>query len=390
MMHVLICSYEFGFGQGPEGICGMRLAHALLDAGARVTAITSSDADPDPGRAGLDVIGVESKCFRPEPAFRLAEHALGRLYHRNLHHFWQSRVVRAALPDGIDFVYGRCMPFGSGLAAERLARKIRKPLLVHFSDPLFSPWYAPPPLATASLRRLYRRVTTRALAVSFVTREAITYSERTTRVALGAKAFVLNHVAPPSRVLGQPKGSGGPTFVYAGRFYGHRKPDTLLQGFAKFRARSPGAVLRFVGPEADAILAEAARLGIADSIQVLPFTADPTPHFERADVLIATDANDETPVFLATKVVEYFMVDRRVLLVTPPSSPAAQLASKSPATVVAVRESADAIAAGMSAIVAMPPDGEAFRKRFLAMDDFSGRSVANELLRHAPSGPAPS
>lgn len=383
MMHVLICSYEFGLGQGPEGICGMRLAHALLDAGVRVTAVTSSGVDPDPGRAGMEIIKVESKCFRPERAFRLAERALGRLYHRNLHHFWQSRVVRVPLPDGIDFVYGRCMPFGSVLAAERLARKIRKPLLVHFSDPLISPWYLPPPLAMASLRRLYRRVTERAFAVSFTTREAIAYSERSTGVPLGRKAFVLNHVAPPSRVLGQSEERKGPMFLYAGRFYGHRKPDVLLQGFAKFRAGNPGAVLRFLGPEADAILAEADRLGIADSIQVLPFTADPTPNFQRADVLVATDANDETPVFLASKVVEYFMVDRRVLLVTPPSSPAAQLACKSPATVVAVREAADAIADGMAAIVALRPDGEAFRKRFRAMDEFSGRSVANELLRRA-------
>jgi glycosyltransferase involved in cell wall biosynthesis len=382
-MHVLICSYEFGYAQGPEGICAMRLAHALVGVGARVTVVTSTGADEGPARAGMQVIRVESKCFRPEPVFRVVKRALGRLYWKDYHQFWQWRVARTRLPAGIDFVYGRCMPFSSGLAARRLAARLRKPFLVHFSDPLLSPWFTPPGLPLFLMRRLYEGVVSRASGVSFTTREAIGYSERTMGIALGEKAFVLNHVAPEARVLGSPPTAAGPVFLYAGRFYGRRGPDALLQGFALYRSAHPGATLRFVGAEASAIMEEADRLGIAGAVAVFPFTRDLGAHLAEADVLLAVDAADETPVFLSTKVVDYFVVDRRVLLVTPPGSPAARLAERAPGTALCVVETAAAIARGMGDLVAMQPGAEAFRERFLNMREFSGEVVATRLLRQA-------
>jgi len=382
-MHILICSHEFGYAQGPEGICVLRLAHALLDVGARVTVVTSIGADEGPTRAGLEVVRVETKCFRPEPMFRVVKRVLGRVYWKDYHQFWQWRAVRTRLPEGIDFVYGRCMPFSSGLAARRLAARLRKPFLVHFSDPLLSPWYTPPGLPLFLMRRLYKDVVARASRVSFTTHEAIAYSERTMGIPLGEKAFVLNHVAPEARFLGPPPSTAGPVFLYAGRFYGRRGPDVLLQGFALYRSVHPSATLRFVGAEASVIMAEADRLGIAGAVAVFPFTRDLGGYLAEADVLVAVDAADETPVFLSTKVVDYLMVDRRVLLVTPPGSPAARLAERAPGTALSVIETAAAIARGMDDLVAMRPGEEAYRERFLMMHEFSGVVVARVLLRNA-------
>lgn len=382
-MHILICSYEFGYAQGPEGLCVMRLAHALLDAGVRVTVVASRDADEGKTRPGLEVIKVRAEPFPPKPLFRNLERALGRLYFKNHHQFWQRRVLRTKLPRNVDVIYGRCMPFSSGLAAQRLADKLHLPLMVHFSDPLLSPWYTPPPLPLYLMRRLYMKVVSRAQAISFVTQEAIAYSERTMQVSLHEKAFVLNHVAPAAHVFGPRHHRADPRFLYAGRFYGRRGPRVLLEGFAIHLKSHPSSEFHFVGSEFATVMGDAERLAITNSIAVFPFTPDVVSHFARADILVAIDAADETPVFLSTKIVDYFLVDRLVLLVTPANSPAEQLAKKAPGTAFAVRENSEAIAAAMNDLATNGTTERDYRQRFKMMREFSGEAVAKSLVASA-------
>jgi len=382
-LHICICTFEYGTSQGPEGICTRRLAEALHREGARVTVITSEKAETTSGeQVGPKVIAVSSQPFCPVLLWHQLEKILcnWRLFGNNYHFFWQARVWLQRLPEGVNVIYGRSMPLSGCLAAWRLARKNRLPLFIHFSDPVLSPWYRPAPMPLRLLRRYYRKLVSAATGISFVTTDAIAYSEQTMKISLAGKAFVLPHVGPAPMRLGHKSGETLPVFLYAGRFYGARTPEKLLAGFAKFLERSPGAIFRFLGAQPESINPEAFRLGVSGSVEILPFTRDVSKAFGEADVLVALDAFEGAPVFMSTKIIEYLSTDRPVLLLSPRNSPASRLVSRFPGTALSVGNDAEDIASAMENLLARSRGDEAFQRRFKAMEEFSPSQVARSLI----------
>lgn len=381
-LHICLVSYEYGAAQGPEGICTQRLAEALCREGVRVTVITSEKAEVVLGQWNVtSVIRVSSLPFRPRFLWGLVEKVLcnWRFFGNNYHLFWQARVWRRNLPEDVNVIYGRSMPLSGCLAAWRLVKRSGLPLFIHFSDPVLSPWYRPSPMPLRLLRRYYGKLVSAASGISFVTPDAIAYSEQAMGIRLTKKSFVLPHVAPAPLLLGPKPDSSAPTFLYAGRFYGARTPEKLLAGFAKFLEWSPKAIFRFLGPESECILPAASRLGISSSIEVLPFTRDVTSAFRDADVLVALDAFHGAPVFMSTKIIEYLVTDRPVLLLSQPNSPAARLASRFPETALNAGEGADEIASAMRRLLS-PVDDAAYQRRLDAMEEFSPSRVARSLM----------
>lgn len=382
-LHICLVSYEYGAGQGPEGICTQRLADALCREGVKVTVITSEKAE-----AALDLenapslIRVDSRPFRPLFFWSLAEKILSnwRLFGNNYHFFWQTRVWLRRLPEGVDVIYGRSMPLSGCLAAWRLVKRSGLPLFIHFSDPVLSPWYRPAPMPLRLLRRYYRKLVSAATGISFVTPDAIAYSEQTMGIPLTGKAFVLSHVGPAPMCLGHKCRDAGPVFLYAGKFYGARTPEKLLAGFAKFQERSPGAIFRFLGAQPESINPEAFRLGVSGSVEILPFTRDVSKAFGEADVLVALDAFEGAPVFMSTKIIEYLLTDRPVLLLSPRNSPASRLLSRFPETALSVGDEAEEIASAMGKLLSLSCDETAFVGRLKAMEEFSPSSVARSLI----------
>jgi glycosyltransferase involved in cell wall biosynthesis len=374
-MHILICSFEYGWGQGAEGICTMRLAEALAAAGERVTVLTSDQADcrlP----AGGSQIHVSAKPFAPQRAFAFLRRIVGRFLHTDFEMFWRRRIRAVALPSDVDVVYGRAMPLAGIVAAKEVANRLRRPLLVHFSDPPLSPWYAPPPLARKWRLRHCIESVERAAKVSFTTEAALGYSRSTLGLPLGDKGFVLHHVAPAPTYLPRREPAQAPVYLYAGHFYGNRQPTSLLAAFKQVLAQLPDARFRFVGTDPAAVEKEATQAGVRHAVDILPFTRDVAAECARADVLVAIDAADRESPFLSTKLVEYLMVDRMALVVTPRGSPSDLLAARAPRTTISVPDRHADIVDGMFTAARAAPGPQAFEERFASMRDFSAESVA--------------
>lgn len=381
--HILICSYEYGPGSGPEGICTYRLAMALVQEGIRVTVLTSDFLGEFDGTASIQVLQISTYPFKPQPFWRFFSKVLAnwRFLGRDYHIFWQNRLAHMDSPVDIDLVYGRSMPLSGVIAAWRLARRNRLPLFVHFSDPVISPWYMPTGMPLHFLRWAYRSITRKSLGVSFVTSQALSYTERTMSVPLGEKAFVLPHVAPSPMRFGPPKnGNVAPVFLYAGSFYGTRNPRCLLDGFALFLQKEGCGLFRFFGADEDLVLREARQLGISESVEVFPFTQNITETFRSADILVALDASEGDPVFMSTKIVDYLMVDRVILLVSPVNSPSSQLVARFPETTITVPENPTEIAAAMADLVRREHRAVDFARRFAGMEEFSPTNVAKKFL----------
>lgn len=386
-MNLLICSWEFGQagveGQkvGVEGICTERLVRALAQKCSNIKVLTSkmNSCPPLPQN-----VSVERIAFRPT-SWRLAS-LLSQVFRTPIDPTWawQRRVSKFNADHSVSAIYGRACPLASIAATYRLAVRSRLPYGIHFSDPLPDLW-CPRRWECESITRTVRKITLGAAFVTFVTDQALALQERTLGIPLANKSFVLPHVALPPRWLGV-KRDGGVRFLYTGSFYGRRKPDALLKGFAQFREHCKTAEFHFVGSALGELMAIAQRLGIQDAIRVFPYTADLTPHYENTDVLVATDATDTEPVFLTTKLVEYLTLNRRVLLVSPPLSSGAALVGQMTESARRADENAEAICSAMMAMTAAVPSVADYEHRFRVMLPYSPEAVSElfvaKVLEH--------
>jgi glycosyltransferase involved in cell wall biosynthesis len=80
-----------------------------------------------------------------------------------------------------------------------------------------------------------------------------------------------------------------PVFVAVGRLVDQKDPQTLLCGFAQFRALAPGRLLLLgEGTLRGGLEALASELGIAADVRFLGFRANPLPYIRRAAALLLT------------------------------------------------------------------------------------------------------
>lgn len=269
------------------------------------------------------------------------------------------------------------------LAAASLARRFQKPLGLHFSDPYPNSWDPRDFLYAAKLKTVGRLVRASAF-VTFVTAEALRFTEQQLKLSLSEKAFVLPHIAPPPLVVSQPARKEK-IFLYAGRFYGRRNPACLLEGFRLHAAEHPEAAFHYVGPNGEWIQKLGHELNLADRIKTSPYADNLRDHLAVADVLVATDADDPEPVFLTTKVIEYLNTNRKVLLVSPPHSPGSKLVNRFPETALHVIEEPAAIANAMRQLSQSHPAETDFAKRLEQMTSFSAASIAAAFVREVSS-----
>ncbi len=363
------------FDRKPEGICTGRLARALLDRGARITLYTSAKADRGFEHEALEYLVASHRPRDPRRLFRLLARWRGDV--PNNFYLWGKRVTRLLPRSGVpDCFYGRAWPHASLVAAAALARRHRKPLMLHFSDPF------PPPNETwtdQGFMRDLQGLVDQAAALSFTNRETIDYQRRFLRFD-PSRAFVLNHVGPPEQWLGAPTRVA--RFCYLGALGEHRPVEPLLRGFHRYRRNHPEARLVFVGASREYLESAAARCGGLAQIEILPFTTAVSERMRDASVLVSVDVDARPAIFTPTKLIEYLRVDRPVLALTPENSPVARLLARSPETTVAVHDSDPAsIAAGLGRAAAIAHDEGRYRQRFAAMRDFDAEAVAGEFER---------
>lgn len=373
-MRLLITSLHFD--AHAEGICTGRLVRALLNEGTQITLVTSDDADTSYQHPNLRSIVLQN-VYLPRKLFSLVNRITGT---PGSYYFWCRRVAALAPQlTGHDLVYGRSAPISSAEACRRLAGRLRQPYWVHYSDPFPYPWVGS---GTPLFRRqaaYSREVLNQAGTITFTTREALKFQERSTELELERKSFVLQHIGPEPAWLAK-NSDQSPVFAYIGSFYGKRNANALLEGFSAVLKTHPKARFVFVGSNPAWVLPEAERLGVAAAVEVTPRVKDVQPCMANADVLVALDADCGEPVFMTTKIVEYLLVNRPVLMVTTANSPSAQLVRRFPTSTVLVNEASDAIASGLDQALKLSPSDAEYRNRFKGMHDFTAAGVAKTFL----------
>jgi glycosyltransferase involved in cell wall biosynthesis len=373
---VLICSYEYGQGMAAEGICAERFASALLDLGWKVNVATSALSRPTFEHPSLKV-----RSFTDKPGTIRIAGFLGAKFRILLEPglVWRRRLAQSNAASDVDFIYGRAMPFCSLLGAASLAKTSRKPFGIHFSDPSPGPWEKDEPLYQRRIKAT-RKIIDACEFATFVTQEALEFTEGQCKLRLNSKAFVLPHVAPPRSEWNDAQVSKN-VILYAGRFYGRRRPDTVIKALKAFLPSNAESEFHYVGPDHESIARLADAAGIAAQVRVFPYTEKIEEFYARANILLATDANDERPVFLTTKIIEYLNTNRKVLLVSSPHSPGSKLVDRFPDTSVHVEEKAADIAQALERLSTMNPSSSAYSHRFSGMAAYSPAAIANTFSR---------
>lgn len=373
-MNLLVCSYYFGVGA--EGICTERLVRALLEKNISITVITSNASRPSIEAPHLEVIVVPSGPVRPTPLFRFMARMTGQV--PSTFFIWSVRAAYARPKRRPDLVYGRAQPISSQIVASKIAKRYRAPLWQHFSDPFPSPWSKPDSLEFSRELSDVKKLIAHAEKLTFTTDDGLRFQNRLIGDDAHRKAFVLPHVAPPAFTLRKTHRGPGRTFVYLGSFYKERRSNELLKGFAAYWARNPLAKLYFVGSTSSELLADIRDTGLGGCVHTLGRTTDIQPYMEMADVLVAVDSFVGEPVFLTTKLVEYLMTDRLVLLISPTHSPSARLVEGMRNSVVHVSEhSAAAIASGLERASTIHASNDAIATRMNRMKEFSGKAISS-------------
>jgi glycosyltransferase involved in cell wall biosynthesis len=271
-------------------------------------------------------------------AFRLVP-PLGQLPDRQ--RVWAGRAFRAASRrlrrEPCDLIVSFAQPWSDHLVGLRLHRASRLPWVAHFSDPwVDSPYLDGPAWLRARWRRMEAAVVAGAGALVFTTEQTAAAVMRKYPDAWRRKAHVVPHGYDRSelaRVVPAPRTSEPRLrLVYAGRFYDRlRTPGPLLGAIAALRSRGALGVeleLLLVGPGMAACVEQVRRLGLESVVTI----AGRKPYLEAlgyaatADVLVVIDAPGPTPsLFLPSKLVDYLMLRKPILGLTPREGASADL-----------------------------------------------------------------
>jgi len=378
MSHILICSYEYGMDSGPEGICTYRLASALNEKGHKITVITS---DIPFTELTEGVFRLSTKPLTPKGIIVFIEKVINRLLWSKHNVSWIVRVARCK-DDNYDLIYGRSMPLMSNIAAWLLSKKLKKPLMLHFSDPPLSPWVKFPAIAFKFAESICKRFYNKAISITFTTQEAIAYSAKRMGWPAVSKAHVLSHVAPDVKRLDFQNIQEN-LFVYAGGIYGKRDPEPLLMAFKSLIEEKPDACLHFYGTKNSQLESCIEKNALNSNVKIFPFTRDIDSVFSRANVLVALDAFEDEALFLSTKIIDYYMVNRPVLLLSPMQSPSSQLSQQFLNTVQVSENNKGKILHSMQVLLNKPIKDYDFEKRFSEMEKYSVESIVNKFEKIA-------
>jgi glycosyltransferase involved in cell wall biosynthesis len=379
-MKILLVTYHWC--RSATGICVQRIVEGLLELGCAIELFYGSGR-PAIQHERLACHQCAQWPFRPQILFEKISNIV-RWDLQNL--AWRKRaesaMIKAFRNDGADCIYAVASPV-SGLLAGRGASVLTGlPLVTHFMDPIPAPeqWVD---------NKAYRQrminsslsVMNKAERIIFITAEAARYQEKSTGYLLRQKLRIIPNIIPQWTDLGQPSLSPV-VMLFFGAFYRNRKPNSLLDGFRLFLKKTPNARLKVYGTAPEMILPQAEARGIEGSVEVCSRTEDFNQVFKKASILIDVDAPDKEAVFLSTKILEYLSVNRVILSISTPNSPAWRRYNDSGDAVITVSHQAEEIASGMEQAVRLAgtQDPAIFRHRIKGNRPYSKRAVAQKNL----------
>jgi len=329
----------------PQSIQISRILKALRNFGWEVDALTA-----DPSLGLLEVHDARLAAFyeggyRRIPVGRITrpQRLWGMLRGTDwLDEIWAGAAVATGLElleqQNYDSLATFAQPWSShvvGLAIKE--RHPNLPWLAHFSDPwVDSPYYDKfDAESRARWTAQERAVIERADSVVFI-------NQRTADRVMAkypsehlAKVHIAPHSYDPDLMLSQAvshQPAKRPRFIYAGSFYGIRSPRPLFEAFQQLRKNMPAHHL----PEILCLGASKIRhrfiawkLGLGKHVRFKPGVGylDCLSALQHADALLLVDAPAKENLFMPSKIVDYFMLQRPIIGITPLSGASADILS---------------------------------------------------------------
>jgi hypothetical protein len=249
--------------------------------------------------------------------------------------YWDWALTAARFQTSATAVYARALPLASLVAGSRIARSRRIPLIIHFSDPIPSPWdnhkwlrvrnwYGVLQCLTAqNSYRVIRDLLQQGAGYTFTTKESMLYMERLYQFPFSARAAIIRNIVPCFEINPHEKENTKPEILHAGGCSGKRRAEPLLQGIAAFNSNA-STRLEFTVLGAAALPNATLTLSQLLNVRINApgYISDVVQYYSRAAITAVIDAEDEEPVFLATKAGEAIQAAQRVLFLTPLRSPA--------------------------------------------------------------------
>ena len=274
---------------------------------------------------------------------------------------WARDAVRLALSveGSAPLAIVSCGPphYATHEAARRLARALRRPLVIDLRDPWSLVERLPEAIASPMWFRLAERYEARAM------REA---ALAVTNTDLAREALQQKYPALAARIIAVPNGVDEEplpvvqrgrrfTIAYAGAIYLDRDPRPLLRACARLvqeRALTPddlgielmGEVHEYGGMTLTQIIADA---GLAGYVRLLPPAARSAALRLLAGAQVLVSLPQDSAMAIPSKVYEYVRFPSWVLVLAEPGSASARLLAGSSADVVSSRDEA-AIAAALA------------------------------------------
>jgi glycosyltransferase involved in cell wall biosynthesis len=246
--------------------------------------------------------------------------------------FWlKSKAVRLSksLRNKPDIIYSRSLPVSSATHAYELKNRLDVPWVMHLSDP----WSDSPYLATDRIKNkllTFEQIYFEAADAITVTTVGFAGHLKSKYPSFSKKVYVSPNVMPNTLPHPAKKKEGREklTFLYAGAFYGLRRPTTILKALNHIRQERGNLLdcieFKFVGNMTDDIRQE------IDSYNLNNITVLGRRNFteaqelqKAADIIISIEPGGGDPIFktfLPSKVLDCIALRKPVLAITPENS----------------------------------------------------------------------
>jgi glycosyltransferase involved in cell wall biosynthesis len=299
-------------------------------------------ADPALAMEASPLARIELRLPLHAVAMRLLSSRLARRWRVPDKDFWivpMADRVRASLDAPPDVIYSRSTPFSSALLGRALADALRRPWVMHLSDPWAdNPYRARDSARDVAEQTLEAECFASASAITVTTGSLAAFYARKYPLCAGKLAVSPNVLpAPTGSAAGRRDEVGAPLrIVYAGALYHRRRPTPLLDAMRLLKARGDVAsgsieilIAGNVTPDIEAELRatgwpEIRLLGHLDQTATRSVLDD-------AHVLVSLEADGEHELlksFFPSKLLDYLAARRPILAIAPRESEASRLCAE--------------------------------------------------------------
>ena len=368
MKNIIFISYSFG-GNIPVGVGSLRIAKAMIQHGYRIFVVTETDFHSE----DCSII-VRRVTNTPRLPFRVSSYISNLLQKELFYYSWErkakSEVKKLVRKYNIHAIYTRSTPICVCPVGIYAKERFRLPLIMHFTDPIPAPegWVPDPKYRKRMIKQMGRYLSF-ADNVSFGNERMLAYQERVLSCHFGAKAFISPDPCAEGSVT-VPFVERNPeqlTLVFLGNVYGNRNPAPLLASLNSFPIKQVHFVI--YGNKFD---------NAPDFVEFRGRTNNIQDALRESDVLVDIDGDDETPVFISSKLKDYLSINRPILSISPLNSPSRDLLDGLK-TVEIVKNNDQEISSALYKIVETNYKDEDFNERLEILKKFSAPIIAKEI-----------